>query len=66
MNFFNSIHQAGRFAAQGRVPAHACTLRTDNLTIGAVLAVSICLVGGVRYFPAFPLGPLLERAVILR
>jgi K+-transporting ATPase ATPase A chain len=56
---------AGRFAAQGRAPAHAGTLRTDTLTFGAVLAVSICLVGGLCYFPALSLGPLLERALLL-
>ena len=56
---------AGRFAAQGRAPAHAGTLRTDTLTFGAVLAVSICLVGGLCFFPALSLGPLLERALVL-
>jgi K+-transporting ATPase ATPase A chain len=56
---------AGRFAAQGRAPAHAGTLRTDTATFGAVLAVSICLVGGLCYFPALSLGPLLERTLLV-
>ncbi len=55
---------AGRFAAQGRAPAHAGTLRTDTVTFGAVLAVTICLVGGLCYFPVLSLGPLLERTLL--
>jgi K+-transporting ATPase ATPase A chain len=53
---------AGRFARQGRAPVHAGTLRTDTASFGVVLAVTICLVGGLCYFPVLSLGPLLERA----
>ena len=56
---------AGRFACQGRGPVHAGTLRTDTLTFGLVLAVTICLIGGLSFFPALSLGPLLERALLL-
>jgi K+-transporting ATPase ATPase A chain len=54
---------AGQFASQGRAAAHVGTLRTDTATFGVVLAVSVCLVGGLCYFPALSLGPLLERAL---
>jgi K+-transporting ATPase ATPase A chain len=54
---------AGQFASQGRTTAHVGTLRTDTPTFGVVLAVSVCLVGGLCYFPALSLGPLLERAL---
>ncbi len=57
---------AGKFACQGRGPVHAGTLRTDTVTFGAVLAVTICLLGGLSFFPALSLGPLLERALLLR
>lgn len=57
---------AGQFAGQGRTTAHVGTLRTDTPTFGVVLAVSVCLVGGLCYFPALSLGPLLERALMLR
>jgi len=55
---------AGRFARQGRAAAHVGTLRTDTPTFGVVLAVSVCLTGGLCYFPALSLGPLLERALL--
>jgi len=54
---------AGRFASQGRTPVHVGTLRTDTPTFAVALAVSVCLVGGLCYFPALSLGPLLERAL---
>jgi len=55
---------AGRFAGQGRAPVHLGTMRTDTPTFAVVLAVSVCLVGGLCYFPALALGPLLERALL--
>jgi K+-transporting ATPase ATPase A chain len=57
---------AGQFAGQGRAPVHEGTLRTDTLTFGVALAVSICLVAGLCYFPVLALGPLLERGLLLR
>jgi len=56
---------AGRFASQGRTVAHVGTLRTDTPTFGVVLALSVCLLGSLCYFPALSLGPLLERALLL-
>ena len=57
---------AGRFAGQGRAVMHVGTLRTDTPAFGVVLAISVCLLGGLCYFPALSLGPLLERALLLR
>jgi K+-transporting ATPase ATPase A chain len=52
---------AGTLAAKSVVPASAGTFRTDNpmfvgLTIGVIL-----LVGGLTFFPAVSLGPVVEQ-----
>ncbi len=52
---------AGSLAAQGAVPESLGTFRTDNgmfvgLTIGVVL-----IIGGLTFFPAVALGPVVEQ-----
>jgi len=52
---------AGTLAAKNVVPANAGTFRTDNpMFIGLVIGV-ILIVGGLTFFPAVSLGPIVEQ-----
>jgi len=51
----------GSLAAKGVVPASVGTFRTDNpMFIGLVIAV-ILIIGGLTFFPAVSLGPIVEQ-----
>ncbi len=51
----------GSLAAKGVVPASVGTFRTDNpMFIGLVIGV-ILIIGGLTYFPALSLGPIVEH-----
>jgi K+-transporting ATPase ATPase A chain len=53
---------AGSLAAKGRTEPSAGTMPTDNgLFVGVLIGV-ILIVGGLIYFPALTLAPLLEQA----
>ena len=52
---------AGVLARQGRAPVTMGILRTDSLTFGVLLIVSLLLVAGLSYLPALTLGPVLEH-----
>jgi K+-transporting ATPase ATPase A chain len=51
---------AGRFAAQRRVPATSGTLPSDTPAFGALVFATILVLGGLCFFPALALGPILE------
>jgi len=51
---------AGRFAAQRRLPITAGTLPNDTPTFGALVFGTILLLGGLCFFPALALGPIVE------
>jgi K+-transporting ATPase ATPase A chain len=51
---------AGRFAAQGRRPVTIGTMPTDSLVFGVFLVATAIIVGGLSYFPALALGPIVE------
>jgi K+-transporting ATPase ATPase A chain len=52
---------AGGLAAKNVVPANAGTFRTDNpMFVGLVIGV-ILIVGGLTFFPAVSLGPIVEQ-----
>jgi len=52
---------AGSLAAKKIVPASAGTFPTDGgLFVGLVVGV-ILIVGGLTYFPALALGPIVEQ-----
>ena len=52
---------AGGLAAKNVVPANAGTFRTDNpMFVGLVVAV-IVIIGGLTFFPAVSLGPIVEQ-----
>jgi K+-transporting ATPase ATPase A chain len=51
----------GSLAAKGAVPASLGTFRTDNaMFIGLVVGV-ILIIGGLTFFPAVSLGPIVEQ-----
>ncbi len=52
---------AGALARQGRAPVTIGILRTDSLTFGVLLIVSLLIVAGLSYLPALTLGPVLEH-----
>ena len=52
---------AGALASKNVVPVSAGTFRTDNaMFIGLVIGV-IIIVGGLTFFPAVSLGPIVEQ-----
>jgi K+-transporting ATPase ATPase A chain len=52
---------AGGLAAKNVVPANAGTFRTDNpMFVGLVIGV-IVIIGGLTFFPAVSLGPIVEQ-----
>jgi K+-transporting ATPase ATPase A chain len=52
---------AGSLAAKQVVPASAGTFRTDNLMFVILLLGVILIVGGLTFFPAVSLGPVVEQ-----
>jgi K+-transporting ATPase ATPase A chain len=52
---------AGHFARQGRRPVTLGTLPTDSTAFGVLVAATVLIVGGLSYFPALVLGPVLEH-----
>jgi K+-transporting ATPase ATPase A chain len=55
---------AGTLAAKKLVPASAGTFPTDGgLFVGLVVGV-ILIVGGLTFFPALALGPIVEQLAI--
>ena len=52
---------AGALAVKNVVPANAGTFRTDNpMFVGLVIGV-IVIIGGLTFFPAVSLGPIVEQ-----
>ncbi len=52
---------AGALAAKQTVPVSLGTFRTDNVTFVVLLLGVILIVGGLTFFPAISLGPLVEQ-----
>jgi len=55
---------AGHFARQGRRPLTIGTLPTDTPAFGVLVGATALIVGGLSYFPALTLGPILEHLVM--
>jgi K+-transporting ATPase ATPase A chain len=55
---------AGSLAAKRSVPRSAGTLPTDGLLFVLLLAATIVIVGGLAFFPALSLGPVVEHLVL--
>ena len=52
---------AGALAGKQAIPGSLGTFRTDNATFVVLLLGVILIVGGLTFFPALSLGPLLEQ-----
>src|SRR5262245_22053320 len=55
---------AGRFARQGLRPLTLGTLPTDTPAFGVLVGATALIVGGLSYFPALTLGPILEHLIM--
>ncbi len=56
---------AGALAAKKRVPPSEGTFPTDGPLFVALLAGTILIVGGLTFFPALALGPIVEHLLML-
>lgn len=56
---------AGRFAAQGRRPATLGTLPTDTISFAVLVVGTAVIVGGLSYFAALALGPIVEHLIMV-
>jgi K+-transporting ATPase ATPase A chain len=55
---------AGSFAAQGRRPTTMGTMPTYTFTFGVLVVGTALIVGGLSYFPAIVLGPVIEQLMM--
>jgi K+-transporting ATPase ATPase A chain len=61
-----SLALAGSLAAKGTVAESLGTFRTDNgMFVGLVIGV-ILIIGGLTFFPAISLGPIIEQLIHTR
>jgi potassium-transporting ATPase potassium-binding subunit len=52
---------AGRFAAQGTRTESSGTLPTDTPLFGGLVIAAMLIIGGLSYFPALAMGPIVEH-----
>ena len=57
---------AGSLAGKNITPTSAGTFRTDNWLFAGLLIAVILIVGGLTYFPALSLGPIIEHLLMNR
>jgi K+-transporting ATPase ATPase A chain len=55
---------AGSLAQKQVSPASAGTFRTDNGLFAGLLVAVILIVGGLTFFPALSLGPIVEQLLM--
>ncbi|GFZ89403.1 potassium-transporting ATPase subunit KdpA [Dyella caseinilytica] len=55
---------AGRFAAQGHRVASSGTLPTDTPLFGGLVVAAMLIIGGLSYFPALAMGPIVEHLLL--
>jgi K+-transporting ATPase ATPase A chain len=56
---------AGKMAMKKITPPSSGTFRTDNWIFGLLLAGVILIVGGLTFFPALALGPVVEHFLMI-
>ena len=56
---------AGSLAAKKSVPPSAGTFPTDGVLFVGLLAGVIVIIGGLTFFPALALGPIVEHLAML-
>jgi K+-transporting ATPase ATPase A chain len=57
---------AGSLVQKNSTPESAGTFRTDNWVFAGLLIAVILTVGGLTYFPALSLGPVVEHLLTFR
>ncbi len=57
---------AGNMALKKKIPPSSGTFRTDNWLFIGLLITVILIVGGLTFFPAISLGPLIEHLLLNR
>lgn len=57
---------AGSLARKKITPSTAGTFRTDNLLFPCLLIAVILIVGGLTFFPALSLGPLIDHLIFIK
>jgi K+-transporting ATPase ATPase A chain len=55
---------AGNLAQKKITPPSAGTFRTDNMLFAGLLITVILIVGGLTFFPALSLGPIVEHLLM--
>jgi K+-transporting ATPase ATPase A chain len=57
---------AGSLVQKNSTPESAGTFRTDNWVFGGLLIAVLLIVGGLTYFPALSLGPVVEHLLLMK
>lgn len=57
---------SGKMAEKKITPVSAGTFRTDTMLFGLLLASVILIIGGLTFFPALSLGPVVEHLIMLQ
>ena len=57
---------AGSFAGKNIIPEGAGTFKTDNIIFVILLCLVILIIGGLTFFPALSLGPIVEHIRLVR
>lgn len=57
---------AGSLVQKNSTPESAGTFRTDNWVFAGLLIAVILIVGGLTYFPALSLGPVVEHLIMIK
>ncbi len=58
------LAMAGSFAAKKTIPASSGTFPTDTALFVALLVAVIVIIGGLTFFPALALGPIIEHLAL--
>jgi len=61
-----SLALAGSFANKKSAPISVGTLSTDNFFFAFLLFSTIMIIGGLSFFPALSLGPIVEQLLMLK
>lgn len=57
---------AGNMAGKKITPPSAGTFHTDNWLFAGLLTATILIVGGLTFFPALSLGPIVEHLILMK
>ncbi|MCX6301349.1 MAG: potassium-transporting ATPase subunit KdpA [Bacteroidia bacterium] len=60
------LAMAGNMAGKKTIPLSGGTFRTDTWLFGLLLLSVIIIVGGLTFFPALSLGPLVEHLLLIK